>query len=346
MNRRHEQDLDRALDDMVTSRSEIETAEKRIPDLVDRHKFYQDLRGYITDLVDCYDEKLSQIKYLEEKYYKSKADVCVKIMERRREDVRDQMKELSASSKPALQMTQEEIVAEECRQRRAAEREGRRRRRHQARKTPVGAMRHADGMSSDDELPTTDQANVAKIRQDVENQARQVMSDVVDEFSTIEGVCSRIEEWKRQDPASYSDAFVQLCLPKIVSPLVRLQLLFWNPLTEHSPLKTMPWYRTLALYGLNQSKSELAEDPDRKLLSLVIEKVIVVKITNFVKSAYDPLSSVQTLKLTGIIKQLIETYPTVAGDSKQVRELLTACKDKLKFAIDNDVYIPIGYPKQ
>ena len=62
------------------------------------------------------------IKYLEDKFYKSKNDITVKLMERRREDVRDQMKELS-NSKPPLLMNQEETIEEEARQRRAAERE-------------------------------------------------------------------------------------------------------------------------------------------------------------------------------------------------------------------------------
>merc|ERR1719445_952444 len=38
-------------------------------------------------------------------------------------------------------------------------------------------------------------------------------------------------------------------------------------------------------------------------------------------------------------------YPTVDGDSKQVRELLKVVRERLKSAIDNDVYIPVGYPK-
>ncbi len=33
-------------------------------------------------------------------------------------------------------------------------------------------MKHADGMSSDDELLSLDQATLGKVRQDVENQAR------------------------------------------------------------------------------------------------------------------------------------------------------------------------------
>ena len=93
-------------------------------------------------------------------------------------------------------------------------------------------------------------------------------------------------------PASYQDAFAPICLPKIVSPLVRLQLLFWNPLTisDQSSVEGMPWFRILALYGSMDEASEESEggegdkkgievDPDRKLLSSVIEKVVVVKIT-------------------------------------------------------------------
>ena len=67
-------------------------------------------------------KQLMTIKYLEDKFYKSKNDITVKLMERRREDVRDQMKELS-NSKPPLLMNQEETIEEEARQRRAAERE-------------------------------------------------------------------------------------------------------------------------------------------------------------------------------------------------------------------------------
>ena len=79
---------------------------------------------------------MSNIKYLEEKFYKSKSAITAKLMERRREDVRDQMMDLSSKAGSATAAivqdpaTQAEVAA---RQRRAAEREGRRRRRLQVR---------------------------------------------------------------------------------------------------------------------------------------------------------------------------------------------------------------------
>ena len=135
----------------------------------------------------------------------------------------------------------------------------------------------------------------------------------------------------------------------------------------------MSWYKTLATYAdkatldqknrledecsSNGSKFQnndeikdnihfLKDDPDSKLLSLVIEKVVIVRVTNFVRSAYDPLSTSQTLKLTGLLERFISLYPTVNGESRQLRELLEVVKEKLRTAIDNDVYIPFGYPKQ
>jgi hypothetical protein len=68
-------------------------------------------------------KQLLSIKYLEDKFYKSKSDITKKLIERRREDIRDQMKELSSHSKAPLLMNQDETIEEEARQRRAAERE-------------------------------------------------------------------------------------------------------------------------------------------------------------------------------------------------------------------------------
>ncbi len=252
-------------------------------------------------------------------------------------------------------------------------------------------MQHNDGESSDDELSSLDQATLSKTRQDVESQARQTLSDVVEDFATISGVkvtltlksisyfCiivviafnqERMEAWKSEDPDSYTDAYVSLCLPKVFSPLVRLQLLFWNPLaSDASQLEQMEWHKALLTFHLSSGETEasLSKDPDRRLVSVVVEKVeqktlsfpqqfctkycfflqvVLPKMTGLVKCAYDPLSTTQTLTLTRLAKRLFAEYPTLRGDSKQVREFLTAAKDRIKLVIDSDPYIPIGYAKQ
>ena len=54
--------MDRAHDDMILSRMEIDKYEGCIPELANNHRYYQDLRGYVTDLVECYDEKVGAQK--------------------------------------------------------------------------------------------------------------------------------------------------------------------------------------------------------------------------------------------------------------------------------------------
>lgn len=109
----------------------------------------------------------------------------------------------------------------------------------------------------------------------------------------------------------------------------------------------MEWFTTLATFSMpDNDKDDLVQDPDHRILSLVIEKVILVKITNIVRATYDPMSTSQTLKLTAMLNKLIDLYPTLTGESKQLRELLMAVKDRLKMSLDQDVYIPLGYSKQ
>jgi hypothetical protein len=75
------------------------------------------------------------------------------------------MKELSAASQsqPAANASPAEDAA---RQRRSAERDGRRRRRMQHRSTSQKSIKvpHYEGLSSDDEISSLDQANLGKAR--------------------------------------------------------------------------------------------------------------------------------------------------------------------------------------
>ena len=87
-------------------------------------------------------------------------------------------------------------------------------------------------------------------------------------------------------------------------------------------------------------------------LPLHVRQVYTLVLTNIdcvlfvVKIHFSNWCTSQTLKLTGLLERFISLYPTVNGESRQVRELLEVVKEKLKTAIDNDVYIPFGYPKQ
>ena len=48
VHRRHVQDADRAVDDIVESQTKIDQMGQDIPDLSKKYNFYQKLRGYMT----------------------------------------------------------------------------------------------------------------------------------------------------------------------------------------------------------------------------------------------------------------------------------------------------------
>jgi len=52
----------------------------------------------------------------------------------------------------------------------------------------------------------------------------------MEEYCTVRGILLKFELWRETDMDAYKEAYVSLCLPKIISPIIRLQLVTWNPI--------------------------------------------------------------------------------------------------------------------
>ena len=57
-----------------------------------------------------------------------------------------------------------------------------------------------------------------------------MFDDVIEDFHNIEIIKKKFEEWRSKYLSTYEDAYVSLSLPKLFSPLVRLEMIDWNPL--------------------------------------------------------------------------------------------------------------------
>lgn len=55
---RQQADLTRVADELASTRAEHESLEMEQPVLAQKFRYYQELRGYVTDLVECLDEKV------------------------------------------------------------------------------------------------------------------------------------------------------------------------------------------------------------------------------------------------------------------------------------------------
>ena len=57
-----------------------------------------------------------------------------------------------------------------------------------------------------------------------------LFEDVVSSFSSIKEILSRLELWKFGFSESYKEAYMGICIPKLLAPLIKSELLLWNPL--------------------------------------------------------------------------------------------------------------------
>ena len=75
-------------------------------------------------------------------------------------------------------------------------------------------------------------------------EASEAFADVAPEFASVRAVRERFSEWRRAAPDAYAKVFLDECLPTLLAPLVRLELLEWRPLREGS-VEALEWHREL-----------------------------------------------------------------------------------------------------
>uniref|UniRef100_A0AAR2LSU6 GCF C-terminal domain-containing protein n=1 Tax=Pygocentrus nattereri TaxID=42514 RepID=A0AAR2LSU6_PYGNA len=194
--------------------------------------------------------------------------------------------------------------------------------------------------------PTAEQEAELQIkRADILKTSQEIFADVQEDFSNVKKILSRFDEWRVSFPESYNNAYIGLCLPKLLAPLIRHQLIGWNPLkAEGGDFEALPWYFAVEKFCHGQGYEE-SENADKKTLPAIIEKTILPKIQGFVELVWDPLSLQQSQCLTALCQRIQEDYPVFdSGQSKTAKAFLEAVIQRLRSAVDNDVFIPL-YPK-
>lgn len=61
-------------------------------------------------------------------------------------------------------------------------------------------------------------------------ESKKVFEDVIEDFHSLDYIKCHFEVWRRDYAECYREAYIGLCLPKLFNPLVRLELIAWNPL--------------------------------------------------------------------------------------------------------------------
>lgn len=147
-------------------------------------------------------------------------------------------------------------------------------RRKTARQT-AGVTRHFDGMSSDDEQVETERLQLSTDREQVLDDATHIFEDVNEDFSKLSSVLKQFEKWKLYFNESYQEAYIPVCVLKLVLPFVRLEMLNWNPLETSENVEKCQWFKDLLFYGY---KIEDKDESDLNFIPRVIERALIPKV--------------------------------------------------------------------
>ncbi|KAI8498517.1 PAX3- and PAX7-binding protein 1 [Branchiostoma belcheri] len=345
----HQSEHDKHSHDMDSSVNAVDDIEGSADDVERQFTFFQEMRGYVRDLVECLNEKVPKIDQLETAMHMLLRQRAERFVQRRQDDTKDESEEqMNKTNKAAGSldtMGRDSPGFAEVKKRRIAEREARRSRRRRARQAVDPPSPHHEGMSSDEEEQETDILRFNSEKDRIVTEAGKVFEDVVDDFCTFRAIKAKFERWKYDFGEPYNEAYISLCLPKLFTPFVRLELLTWNPLQANAQdLEDMAWYDSLLFYGFRETTQLTKDDPDVKLLPSIVEKVVLQKLTGLAEHVWDPMSTHQTQRLVTLVQRLVDDYPTVAGDNKATQALLRAVLGRMRKTLDDDVFMPL-YPK-
>ncbi|KAK4476207.1 hypothetical protein MN116_000688 [Schistosoma mekongi] len=374
---KHKASLEDAKRDLERGKVIIAGAREKLPNLAKQFMFYQQMKEYIDDLISCFNEKMTKIEYLEKRSILVFRERYDKLMERRRMDMKDMADAVSqpAVSTVAASKTPEEVKIFEARRKRCAERESRRIRRQRARElqSPTLIQVHIDGTSTDDEEP---QAIIVKRSSDIDSllvDANALFEDVIEEFCELPLILTKFMEWRNKFPESYQQAYVSLCLPQLFSPIIRIQLIGWNPLSNYtSSIEEMKWFQDLLDFcslpsvdnndskstmpnsnntdntsdnknvsNNNQSNKTTSFDDDLRLIPKSVEKIVLQRINDLVSASWDPLSEKQSMQLVSLMCNLCSTYPTICIGSRPTEKLFTSIVKRIENTIQDDIFIPL-----
>lgn len=118
----------------------------------------------------------------------------------------------------------------------------------------------------------------------IKNDTAMIFDEVVEEYCELPQILMRFYEWKKRDLNAYREAYVHLCLPKIVSIFVRAEMILWSPfeVDSYEDIDKMKWFHPLVMYGRSAEETEesLRKDPDVFAIPTIIEKIILPKLSS------------------------------------------------------------------
>ncbi|XP_039524099.1 GC-rich sequence DNA-binding factor 2 isoform X3 [Pimephales promelas] len=326
VHRAREAELRRMQLDVEMAKSTLESLENHPAD--EQLRFYRTMNAFSQNLLECLSEKMALINSVELDMHSLYIDQAEALLSQRREALLEESSQIQKLTYNTDSHSNGDATADSS--------------------TTQQSLSYEDiGCVPCDWEPTVEQeAELQSKRDDLLKKAQEVFADVQTDFWDVKKILSRFNEWRVSFQESYSNAYIGLCLPKLLAPLIRHQLIGWNPLqADGDDFEALPWYSAVEKFchGLGFEESE---NMDKTTLPTIIEKTILSKVQGFVELVWDPLSTQQSQTLTTLCKRIQDDYSVFDGEqSKPVKAFVEAVIQRLRSSVDNDVFVPL-YPKK
>ncbi|XP_055972637.1 intron Large complex component GCFC2 isoform X1 [Sorex fumeus] len=342
--RAHLREYEKYVEDLKSSKNAIQNLETSSTQALN-FKFYKSMKTYVENLIDCLNEKIVRIQETESSMHSLLLKQAMIFTKRRQDELKHESAYLQQLSRKTEASANGSLTIDEKTQCILEEIESRREGRRQARAIS-GNCNHQEGTSSDDELSSADMMDFNESQGDVLQDRKKIFEDVHDDFCNVQNILLKFQQWREKFPDSYNEAYIGLYIPKLLSPLIRVQLIDWNPLKFDSiGLKQMTWFTSVEEYIDSNMDSKQENNSDRKILSTILNKTVVPRLTDFVEFIWDPLSTSQTASLIMHCRMILEEHSTCENEvNKGKQDLINSIISRMKKAIEDDVFIPL-YPK-
>ena len=274
----------------------------------------------MTDLLNCLDVKIPIVDDCEARVHvlwKARADALVV---RRELDYADAYHAMT--SDPRKRKIASEANEDADRQRRMLNKRHRREKRVTHAAHP--AAQHGTSEATDDDESSADVEKRRFNQSQIVHQSKEILSDVVEDFAGVKNIADKFQDWKFNFEKSYNETFAGDSLRKILTPLVKLQLLQWNPMDNDCvDISEMMWFQDLEEYGLRQDEEADDNDPDQlKLVQDVVEQAVIPKLTGITEHVWDPLSTTQSKRLQEEIRALLENFGHAVTTAREATQVL------------------------
>ncbi|KAI8981087.1 nineteen complex-related protein 2-domain-containing protein [Pilobolus umbonatus] len=251
----------------------------------ERYNYFQDLSQFLNDLGEFLDAKFPELERLESEAHdiiNTRSDIA---LSRKWQDGLDDLFLFRDMSKTSLDEEMSNADTEEIdefgRVRELRHSETARQRRRKERMNRLSRYMHdsedrlkEEGLWTDDDMQEDyNEQRQFKLKDIQTNQIDVMMTDVKEEFKSLELVMHKFEDWKTKYNDDYQKAYGSLSIPTAFEFYIRMELISWDPFTDPVEFESMQWHKTLSQFGHSTD-----EQADIEMLNRIVEKYIIRKV--------------------------------------------------------------------